>query len=74
MISGGFNSEYVNLNSVEVYYHHEDKWTFLPDMLFERYDHSAVSISDKMFIIGVCDHGYPLLPCEVYDKVSCCLF
>ena len=51
------------------YYHHKDKWDFLPDMLFERSDHSAVSMGDKMFIIGGFDQSNYEPPCEVYDKV-----
>ena len=35
VISGGFNSGYGYLKSVEAYDHYEDKWNFLPDVLFE---------------------------------------
>ena len=70
VISGGFNSELVCLKSVEAYDHHEDKWNFLPDMLFERCGHSAVSMGNKMFIIGGFVQGNSTFPCEVYDKIS----
>ena len=32
------------LKSVEAYGHHENKWTSLPDMIDERYDHGVVSM------------------------------
>ena len=78
VISGGYYngiiSEYEYLNSVEAYDHHEDKWTFLPDMLFERCGHAAVSMSNKIFIVGGFNEGpfkgHYKEPCEVYDKVS----
>ena len=46
------------------------KWTFLPDMQFKRCDHSAVSMGNKMFIIGGFNQTHSKLPCEVYDKVA----
>ena len=75
VISGGYYSENVYfsfeyLESVEAYDHHKDKWTFLADMKFGRYGHSAVSMGNKMFIIGGFGQVFITLPCEVYDKVS----
>ena len=66
VVSGGWNSR-SDLKSVEAYDHHDDKWIFLPDMHFERYEHSAVSMGNKMFIIGGFVQGNS---CEVYDKIS----
>ena len=70
VISGGYSSEYEYSKSVEAYDHYENKWTYLPDMQFRRWGHSAVSKSNKMFIIKGISKEYSLLPCEVYDKVS----
>ena len=71
VISGGYSDEYWDgYESVEAYNHHEDKWIFLPDMQFGRHGHSAVSMGNKMFIIGGFGQVYITLPCEVYDKVS----
>ena len=74
VISGEYYREncgdYEYLPSVEAYDHHENKWTFLPDMQFERSEHSAVSMGNKMFIIGGFVQGNSTFPCEVYDKVS----
>ena len=35
-----------------------------------RCGHSAVSMSNKIFIIGGFNQGNSTLPCEVYDKLS----
>ena len=74
VISGGFSytnwRDYGSLKSVESYDYHEDKWIFLPDMIFERCGHAAVSMGNKMFIIGGFDEGIYTLPCEVFDKFS----
>ena len=42
------------------------KWTYLPDMIEERSYHAAVSVGNKMFIIG----GYRSTSCEVFDSRS----
>ena len=31
-------------NSVEAYDYYENKWTYLPDMIYERFDHAAFSM------------------------------
>ena len=64
VLCGGFNNEI--LISVESYDHHENKWTDLPDMLHGRHNHVALSIDNKMFVIG----GKWNLSCEVFDRVS----
>ena len=73
---GGLNKEFlynVRLKSVEAYDHHEDKWNFLPNMQFERCGHTAVSMGNKMFIIGGVNEKFMMtitVPSEVFDKVS----
>ena len=61
VVSGGFSirlrylsSNYIvtQLNSVEAYDHHENKWYYYPRMLETRRNHTAVSIKNKMFVIG----------------------
>ena len=72
-ISGGFDIGYQYngfLKSVESYDHHKHKWILLADMEFKRIGHSAVSMSNKMFIIGSFNQRYSVLPCEVYGKIS----
>ena len=54
------------MNSVGAYDHHENKWTNLPGMIKGRYSHGAVSMGNKMFVIGK-RHD---LTCEVFDSVS----
>ena len=52
VVTGGYNSDNRHeIVSVE-YDHHENKWTYLPDMMDGRYEHGAVSIGNKMFVIG----------------------
>ena len=41
-----------NLNSIEIYDFHENKWSYFPSMLSSRNNHSVVSIGNKMFMIG----------------------
>ena len=40
------------VKSIEAYDFHENKWNSFPDMLSPRNNHSAVSIGNKMFMIG----------------------
>ena len=51
-------------NSVEAYDYHENKWSYLPNMLKPRAYHTAVSIGNKMIIIG---SGFSS---EVFDSVT----
>ena len=53
------------LDSIESYDFHENKWTYLPSMLSPRVNHTAVSISNKMFMIGG-NSGY----FEVFDSIT----
>ena len=65
VVTGG-NSNNGSLRSVEAYDHHENKWTYLSDMVTKRYGHSAVSMGNKMFVIC---KGYPVYY-EFFDNIS----
>ena len=52
-------------NSVEAYDYHEDKWSSFPRMLSARINHTAFSISNKMFMIGGSSNNS-----EVFDSVT----
>ena len=51
---------------VEAYDYYENKWTYLPDMIDKRYKHAAVSMGNKLFVIG---WSYTT-NCEVFDSYS----
>ena len=57
------------LDTVEAYDHHEDKWSYFEPMLSQRSNHTAVSISNKMFMIGGNDQCFRT-NCEVFDSVT----
>ena len=65
VITGGENN-WPQLKSVEAHEYYENKWTNLPDMIEERSHHAAVSIGNKMFVIG----GSYTTSCEVFDSFS----
>ena len=53
------------ISSVEAYDFHDNKWSYLLSMLSPRVDHSTVSITNKMFMIGgSSDYS------EVFDSVT----
>ena len=54
------------LKSIESYDHHENKWSYLPEMNFKRSDHVAVSICNKIFVVG----GNWKMTGEVFDNKS----
>ena len=66
VVSGGILDNWNDLKSVEAYDHHENKWNYLPDMIYERQRHGAVSMGNKMFVIG----GFNTTSCEVFDSIS----
>ena len=45
-MSGG-----VNTTIVESYDYYGNNWTYLPDMNEPRYNHGAVSMGNKMFVV-----------------------
>ena len=65
VVSGGLG--YSKLKSVEVYDHYENKWSYYPDMLEARHGHSAVSMNNKMFIIGGIISNNS---CEVFESFT----
>ena len=56
----------IDLRSVEAYDHHENKWTFLCNMITAKSNHSSISIGNKIFVIGLGN----LARSEVYDNIS----
>ena len=64
VVSGGYN--WKGSKSVEAYDHHENKWTYLPYMIDERYCHGSVSMGNKLFVIG----GNWNKTCEAFDSIS----
>ena len=66
LVTGGQDINTETLNSVEGYDYYENKWTNLPNMLEERNDHAAVSMGNKLFVIG----GRYTTNCEVFDSFS----
>ena len=61
VVSGG-----LSIKTVEAYDYHEDTWTYSPNMNEKRECHGAVSMGNKMFVIG----GDMNLTCEVFDSIS----
>ena len=66
VVSGGVLNRHKRFKSVEAYDHHENKWTYLPDMINERSGHGSISMGNKMFVIG----GKLNKTCEVFDSTS----
>ena len=52
-------------NSVEVYDHIADAWSYMPDMMVGKRQHSLVAIKSKLFVIA--RHRDD---CEVFDKFT----
>ena len=57
--------ENLDLTSVEAYDYHENKWSSFRSMLKPRSNHTAVSIGNKIFIVGGFSNN-----CEVFNSVS----
>ena len=67
VVTGGIY-KWIRLQSVEAYDYDQNRWNFLPEMLKRRYNHSSVSMGNKMFIIG---EGYTnVLGCEMFDSLA----
>ena len=62
VVTGGYH----DLKSVEAYDCHENKWSYLPDMIKGRYSHAAVSMGNKLFVIG----GRYTTKCELFSSFS----
>ena len=65
VVTGGVYN-WNELKSVEAYDYYENKWTYLPDMIEERFYHAAASMGNKQFVIG----GDINTNCEVFDSSS----
>ena len=61
--SGGFRFE--RLNTVEMYDHLADSWSYMPNMIETRYRHKSVAIKNKLFVVGGITSS-----CEVFDSNS----
>ena len=55
-------------NSVEAYDHYDGRWSSFPRMLSKRRNHAAVSIGNKLFMIGGCADDFN--NCEVFESVT----
>ena len=67
VLTGGYDGvNRVKLSSVEAYDYYENKWDFLPCMINKRCLHGAVSMGNKLFVIG----GDYNTSCEVFDSSS----
>ena len=67
VVSGGMNIQFgvsTISNTVEVYDHVADAWSYMPNMIHQRYCHKSVSIKNKLFMIG---QQHILRP-EVFDS------
>ena len=69
VVSGGTRSSYTGdqLNTVEVYDHVANTWSYMPNMVEERYCHSSVAYKNKLFAIGSII-GVGMISCEVFDS------
>ena len=67
VVSGGISDNWKASKSVEAYDLHENKWNNLPNMINERAGHGAVSMGNKMFVIGGVHRNNT---CEVFDSIS----
>ena len=52
-------------NTVEMYDHVADEWSYMSSTVYSRYNHSLVVIKSKLFVIG-----NPRKKCEVFDKFT----
>ena len=66
---GGCEGNYLKV--VEAYDYHENKWTFLPDMIYARCLFGAVGMGNKLFAIGGAGMSYnPESNGEIFDSYS----
>ena len=63
VVSGGEDSERLNLNTVESYDVFQQKWTSMPSMNEEVRNHSLIATRDKLFVLYSAQ-------CEVFDSLS----
>ena len=63
--TGGYRYT-VRIKSAESYDHYENKWSYFPDMIGLRDEHSSFSMGNKLFVIGGCSN----VDAEVFDSTS----
>ena len=64
VVSGGWNFDNLNgTNTIEVYDHVADTWSYFPTMNHARSGHKLLAVSMKLFAIG--DYR---VPCEFYNS------
>ena len=67
-MSGGFHRINGARKSVEVYDAFSNKWSKMPCMVEERFNHASVSYKNKIIMIG--GAFYRSIQCEMYDSFS----
>ena len=70
VVTGGCNmSNFLGTNTVEAYDHLSETWSSMPSMIERRYSHTSVSISNKLYVMGLNDFQQGKERCEVFDSV-----
>ena len=64
--SGGYNGEEYT-NTVEAYDYVADMWSYMPNMIERRWNHSSVAIKNKLFVI-TSNYGDEYKTYEVFDS------
>ena len=68
VVSGGKNNNNLNgVNTVEMYDHITNTWSFMPNMIKRRVDHSSAAINNKLFVFGS-RYGNGKETFEVFDS------
>ena len=65
VVSGGWVQDGQPTNTVEVYDHIADAWSYMPNTVNEKWNHSLVALRSKLFVIGHSNYSY-----EVYDSTT----
>ena len=69
VVCGGRNDGSDGTNTVEVYHHVADTWSFMTNMIERRMGHSSVGMKNKLFVIGN-EYGNGRETYEVFDSNS----
>ena len=64
VVAGGNNYEHQSLNTVEEFDPIENKWTYLPNMVYTRKFHKSIALKNKLFITNG-----NRKECEAFDPV-----
>ena len=65
VICGGQSQQRIMTNTVQLYDHASDIWSYMPNMIKERHTPESVAIRNKLYVIG----GGVEPSCEVFDSV-----